>query len=226
MDNQNQMSVTPIVTPQAVVEQPLPAQAGKQSNFLVILLSILLIISVAISGFFAFQTQKLVKELTLLRTESTPVATTEPTTELVATNSASPDPTANWKTYKSSKYNYTLDLPSDWTIGQELLGGAISKLDSNSKVSSIKFNNSLSNIQVFYEGDFDHGFEPWQFESKKRIKLGGKIAEQITLKLEGNTKKWYIVTVSSIESFRIEANIDQIDESEFDQILSTFKFTN
>lgn len=70
--------VAPVVTPQVVIKQP------KQSNFLVILLSVLLLLSVLIAGFFALQTQKLVKELTILRTEPTPVATVEPTTEPVA----------------------------------------------------------------------------------------------------------------------------------------------
>ena len=72
----NQTPVAPVVT-----QQP------KQNNFLVILLSILLFISIVIAGFFAFQTQKLVKELTLLRTEPipTPEVTMEPTTKPVAT---------------------------------------------------------------------------------------------------------------------------------------------
>lgn len=74
MENQ-----TPVVTPQVIVEPP------KQSNFLVILLSVLLLLSVSIAGFFAYQTQKLVKELTILKTESipTPEVTMEPTTEPV-----------------------------------------------------------------------------------------------------------------------------------------------
>lgn len=61
----------------------LPTQAGKSNNFLIILLSILLIISVVIAGFFAYQTQQLVKQLTVYRLQptqtSTPIATTEPT---------------------------------------------------------------------------------------------------------------------------------------------------
>jgi len=67
-----------IAAPQ-VIEQP------KQSNFLVILLSVLLFISVAIAGFFAYQTQKMVKELTLLRNSPTPIVTTESTTKPAAT---------------------------------------------------------------------------------------------------------------------------------------------
>ncbi len=75
-------SQTPVLseaTPQVIAEQP------KQLNILVILLSILLIISVAISGFFAFQTQKLVKELTVLRTEPTSMPKAEPTAKPAAT---------------------------------------------------------------------------------------------------------------------------------------------
>lgn len=220
--NQSVNDSVPTVTTVSINDQQ-----PKANSFLTILLSILLITSLSIAGFFALQTQRLVNELRVTRDELTARATVESTNEPVATSSSvTTDPTANWKTYINTKYNYTLDLPNDWVVGQEIFGGAVSKFDSNSKVSSVKFSNSLSNIQVFYEGDFDHGFEPWQFESKKTINVGGKVAEQTTLRLEGNTKKWHIVTVSSIESFRIEANIDQIDESEFDQILSTFKFTN
>lgn len=84
-------------------------QRPKTNSFLVILLSILLVISVAISGFFAFQTQKLVKELTVLRTEPTPIANVEPTFEPVATNSGvTTDPTANWKTYTNNVLKYTI----------------------------------------------------------------------------------------------------------------------
>lgn len=209
---------TPEITPQIVTEQP------KQSNFLTILLSVLLTISVIVSGFFAYQTQKLVKELTLLRTEPTSTTPFEPTTEPVATKSSEVDPTAVWKTYKNSTYNYSLDISSGWIIGEESYAGAASKINPNLKVSSIKFNNKLSSIQIFYEGDFDHGFEPWQFESKKDVKLGGKNAVESILKLDGNLTKWHILSIDSLGDFRIEANIHPDDLNNYNQILSTFKF--
>jgi hypothetical protein len=79
---------TPVVTPEIVIEQT------KTNNFLTVLLSVLLLLSVTIAGFFAYQTQKLVKELTMLKTESipTPEVTMEPTIEPVATSSPSPEP--------------------------------------------------------------------------------------------------------------------------------------
>jgi hypothetical protein len=79
-NNTVQTPITPVVVP--------------QSNFLTVLLSVLLLLSVAIAGFFAYQTQKLVKELTILKTEEkiVAVATTEPTVEPIATSSPSPEP--------------------------------------------------------------------------------------------------------------------------------------
>lgn len=70
-----------------LIQTPVTPVITSQSNFLVILLSILLFISVLIAGFFAYQTQKLVKEL-----RNTAVATIEPTAEPVATSSPSPEP--------------------------------------------------------------------------------------------------------------------------------------
>jgi hypothetical protein len=104
MENQT----VPVVTPQVVVEP-------KGNNFLVILLSILLFISVAIAGFFALQTQKLVSELTVLRSEPTSVATVEPTIEPESTNSATTDPTVGWKKFESNQ-GVLLKYPTDWVI--------------------------------------------------------------------------------------------------------------
>jgi|CXWL01.1.fsa_nt_gi predicted PurR-regulated permease PerM len=62
------------------------------NNFLVSLLSVLLLLSAFIAGFFAYQTQKLVIELSKSQTVSTPIATIVPSpTPLetpVATDSA------------------------------------------------------------------------------------------------------------------------------------------
>lgn len=105
---ENQIPTAPVVTPQVATEQP------KQSNFLVILLSVLLFISVAIAVFFAYQTQKLVKELRVkneeLRANATPIAKVEPVTII--------DPTADWKTYTNTKNNYSLKYPDGYTVGQ------------------------------------------------------------------------------------------------------------
>ena len=84
-------------------------QKPKTNSFLVTLLSVLLLISVFIAGFFAYQTQKLVKELTVYRLQ--PTQTPTPT--------ATPDPTAGWKTYTNTNIGYLLKYPEDWNIPTE-----------------------------------------------------------------------------------------------------------
>ena len=51
------------------ISQEEPVKIQKSSNFLTILLSILLFISLTIAGYFAYQTQKLVKELQEFRNQ-------------------------------------------------------------------------------------------------------------------------------------------------------------
>lgn len=111
---ENQIPVTPQVTvnPQIVQETPKVDVVKPRNNFLIILLSVLLFLSVSIAGFFAFQTQQLVKELNTLKKEPTNMATVEPTVELATTN----DPTADWKTYTGKVRNYTIKYPSDWIV--------------------------------------------------------------------------------------------------------------
>lgn len=91
---ENQIPVVP-------VEQP------KQSNFLVVLLSVLLLLSVSIAGFFAYQTQKLVAELRIKNEELTIKVPTPTTT---------PDPTADWKTYLNSGALYQVKYPNTWRV--------------------------------------------------------------------------------------------------------------
>lgn len=76
--------------------QPILPEQPKQNNFLVILLSVLLFLSVSIAGFFAYQTQMLVKELTSMKATSTPISTEEP----------KDDPMADWKTYTNEKFSF------------------------------------------------------------------------------------------------------------------------
>lgn len=100
-------------------------QQPKQSNFLVILLSILLLISVSIAGFFAFQTQKLVKELTLLRVEPTPIATIIPTAEPIVTT----DPTADWKTYEMNRIDFK--YPQNYFVEPQSTKSKVTIFDKN-----------------------------------------------------------------------------------------------
>lgn len=212
MDNINQIPVPTVITPQVKIEQ------SKKTNFLVILLSTLLIISVVISGFFAFQTQKLVKELTLLRTEPTPMATVEPTTEAVATNSLKTvDPTADWKVYTNTMYGFSFKYPSDKFITTNLTDDDM-YFDTNKNGGSpmeLGSNDIWLNIHVSKITESDKAF------SKEFIQVNSaqNISAYQTQKITNNNL--YKINMSSFSSNTIKNN-----EALFDQILSTFKFTN
>lgn len=100
---------TPImpVEQELKIEQvkPLEPTKNKGGNFLTVFLSILLLISVVIAGLFAYQTQKLVKEIIKLQFTPSPPASTEPSSTI--------DPTIDWKTYTINLNNLTFKYPSD-----------------------------------------------------------------------------------------------------------------
>jgi len=182
---------TPVVTPPVVVEQP------KQSNFLVILLSILLIISVAIAGFFAFQTRKLVKELTILKSKEkiVSVATTEPTVEPVATNSASatPDTTANWKTYTDPKQRFLIKYPATWRIvAGDLFGTGPKEIaeDVLWAVNNFDINTNTMNKIV---DDLGKQF-PNRKQTINKIKVGNLNATQVVTTTP-TIVDWYSETI-------------------------------
>jgi hypothetical protein len=116
MENQPQMPTAN--SPQtAEIQQSITDSRPKANSLLIILLSILLLISCVIAGFFAYQTQKLAEQLLEFRNQelATPISTStyEPGTE--------PEPiplevlTKDWKTYTNTKANYFLKYPvSGW----------------------------------------------------------------------------------------------------------------
>lgn len=193
---------------------------SKKPNMLIKLGIIFIILSLlSITGYFLYYNQ--VVKNKLFPQKVTPAQTDVITTPIPETNS-----TATWKVYSNAQYNYSLKLPTDWIIGAEEKSPVTSKLDPKENISRINFKNDSSSMDVFYEGDFDHGFEPWEVDGKKSFMLGDKEAEMTTLRLAGNTSKWVIVTVASLNNFRIEAYLTPEDSGEFDQILATFQFTN
>lgn len=202
---ENQIPVVP-------VEQP------KQSNFLVVLLSVLLLLSVSIAGFFAFQTQKLVKELTLLRVEPTP------TIEPVATDSATIvdliNPKTGWLVSTSKEMGFSFEYPPTWD-NQKF---SLQSKDGNIKISygssatgfecyrnSRSVVNYINNNKIIV--DYLEGVSQSEnCDDRSDLRL-------IVAKFTTNSKD-YIFTLANSKSNQVEA------EKIFDQILSTFKFLN
>ena len=198
-------------------------QKPSTNSFLVILLSVLLLLSVIIAGFFAYQTQKLVKELTMLKTEPipTPEVTMEPTTEPVATDSSEVDPTANWKTYINKDFSFK--YPNDSSI----------KTDTILADGSVEF----SNFVFLLEKTDDRLVN---YVNKLKDTNGAISTNKMINKFEAiewigsykNAPTHYVSMLSngSVFNFGITTdNMTQFVSTEtklLDQILSTFKFTN
>lgn len=215
----------------------------KQNNFLVILLSILLFISCVIAGFFAYQTQKLVAEVTGYREQLK--QTLVPTTNNLQP-SITPDPTLNWKTYTNTKYNFSFRYPSNF--GNE---GTISgpySIKSSDSVGIMSFSDPdtiregtdapFDGFSIYYVEDLNaQSFE--EFLSNEKTSMDNAAyasmtgAKRILLDNKGvafvnDTRGYYYYPLNSDQNVLVLAYIqkDNNFRSIFNQILSTFKFTN
>ena len=71
--------ITPNLIPESV--QPVSPSPVKSNKILIIILSVLLVITVIITGFLFLQTQKLSKELSIYLAQTSPIPTQNPTIE-------------------------------------------------------------------------------------------------------------------------------------------------
>lgn len=229
---ENNLVSTP-VSPEAI-SHVLP-ERSKQSNSLTILLSVLLFISVLISGFFAYQTQNLTKELTSLKNEKkvVAIATTEPTVEPIATGSSTIDPTLNWKTYKNLQGKFTFKYPANLFLTEDLADQKLEKdgqvLLCTSKVE-IKGTDYLSKctpgMQILYanySGTWGGGC-PKEDQTKttidgKEYDSCGEINKSISLYFSHPSfyPMPFFLAISSGVGLEPET---------MNQIISTFRFTN
>lgn len=218
---------TPEVTTPVAIEQP------KQSNFLTILLSILLIISVAISGYFAYQTQMLVKELSTLKTQDkSAVDTLELAVEPIATESSEIDPTADWKTYTNSKFNFSFKYPAEMSYIYDQSDQYVEDGLSNAMILVQNFQGTKPRTEtnddfqiVVYISNKSGAFnlEDPQGDQTEVVINGVKAIKSFT------TQKWVSVPTvffqSSPNKIAVQlSNPESTNKIWFDQILSTFKF--
>lgn len=244
---ENQTPVAPEVqstvnSEQSTVEQKTP------NTFLVVLLSVLLFISVSIAGFFAYQTQKLVAEVTGYREQLK--QTLEPTTNNLQPSST-PDPTADWKTYTNTKYGYSLKYPNNWVMMSIEPGPADLPLNTTSRgivvYPSIYKSSAMARALVQLETDGPEnlaykGFDDWlntmhnsfyKVESTTQEGLAGLSGETSTGTYDGygfpaNIKRFALKSLNGRIYYSLTSTLEQnsVEAKIVDQILSTFKFTN
>jgi len=232
---ENQISPTPTInSPQTTVTQTVD-QKPKKNNFLVVLLSILLFISLVITGFFAYQTQKLVKELADYRLQTTVIPTPEPESTFPMYTEPSPDPTVDWKTYANQEFSFK--YPKDVSLDEILASNLI----------TIAFITELEDFKNLGGSSGDPSFMAIEYNQPLKISevpFGTKILEQSDVLIDNKKAKRYFTEVNELQNgYNMGDKITRViykDSSSwlgitlirqeqtqiFDQILSTFKFTN
>ena len=209
---EDQMSQTPIVdSPQTTVMQTVN-EKPKKNNFLVILLSILLLVACVMAGFFAYQTQKLANELRIIPT-STPTASTEPTA----------DPTADWMTYKNTSSNYEIKYPAGWKVVNQS-AGSMGVVVANSRYIEIGLGEGKSGTVGIEELQL---IPPSEETNLNTTKVVGSIALRCNGKFTDDTKTWCWIKVPDQEKYlniQVFKTNDGNMNSIIDQIISTFRF--
>lgn len=230
MNEVNQLPNNPIIPTEQVPE--------KQSNFIVILLSILLFIAVVIAGFFAWQVQQLNNELRILNVELTQKQT--PTPQATYEPGLEPEEvplevlTKDWKTYTGKIF--TFKYPKDMVLTRE----DIQDPDDIKNIGDlVQLSNSVYKLQV--SSDFMGGWGGSVCLITKDRKIDGHESQVLYFRdAKSGTDiclDQYIDLVALIENnsfihpypilFELKTIKDNgvVDSKLFDQILSTFKFT-
>ena len=198
---------------QPIVETP--QTASKKNNFLVSLLSILLLLACIIAGFFAYQTQNLVKEITKIKNREIPNPTATPTI----------DPVSNWPTYTNDDYHFLVKYNPDFSPDE-----IPDKAKQSTLIGFGTYKNNGFDIEVlksnkieFYEnkliGDITESID-----KKETIKVDGVNATKLTYKA--------IVVIDKMDFSKVIIKKDNFDylitalSDDINQIISTFKFVD
>ncbi len=201
--------------------QPILPEQPKQNNFLTILLSILLLLSVSIAGFFAYQTQKLAEELRVLSSESKQ--------KNMSTSESISDPKNNWKNFESKKYEFTFKYPNELILNSP---SQTNNFEDSGELdfyvlpnSPVSFNlSAIPSKGTTLDGQIDmvqnYG---WSEYNKSNINIHGVSGVMYSGVLD--KKQPTRVVIFSNDKYIFKFRTVVFDDGEMlNQILSTFKF--
>lgn len=212
---------------------------SKRHSFLISLLSILLLSSCIIAGFFAWKTQELVKTIRGLKSNPIPMATSSPVA----------DQTANWREYINKDNNYTFKFPESFKYPSVITAEDSNFFSMNENVNSplaLTKDDALLETSVYVNTDkttldkvelinkadindiLDQPFQP--IGKLKKISTfleTGSILIDETSLMTG--PEYYIAIIKNenkIYTIKLFAYQDKLRDLEktFDQIVTTFKF--
>lgn len=215
MEPQDTQQPQPLQTPPPIPPKP------QVKNSLVLIMSILLIVTVGIAGLFYFQIQKLSKELSKYQTQSSPTPT------------ATPDSTANWKTFTSTKFGFSFKYPPELTYIYDQSDQYVEKGISNAMILIQNFDGAKPRTET------DNDFQMVIYIANKsgQFNLEASQGEQTKTAINGveaiktfTTQKWVLVPTVFFQSSPNKVAVQlsspkSTNKNWFDQTLSTFKFT-
>ena len=192
-------------------------------NSLVLIMSVLLIVTVAITGFFYFQIQKLSKQLSQYQASisPTPTASQAPAGDL-----------ANWETYKYD--TFSIKLPPEWYATQlknpiQFLnyvpttpGGDFNPLIDSGKLKIEIYKNKSPLSLKEYVSERESG----PLEPKDYSETPTKINDLEAIKTTSSNLGFSYFVKNGDYIFHLVFILDFNNYTDLaDQILSTFKFT-
>lgn len=238
----------PVVPPQPTMQvEPIAPQIPKsKSKFLLILLVVLVLVALGLAGVFAYR--KYISNPTASpTTQPTPISSPTPTP------APTPDVTANWKTYTNTAYNYLVKYPLDWEIAVKGDADASTfdapylespcNYDSGQLCSQMQIETGTYDPNKKFEPNFIinlTGSKPDKISNTTSTTVGGEEAQgfeyfqsnygdsgrllYVIVTNHKNTK--YVFTyVESQKNRTFQTGVDWQNKKIFNQILSTFQFT-
>jgi len=224
--------------PEVFVTQPKP-------NYLkTIILSILIITTLGLIAYLIFQNQKLQKQVLnpsispTFQVPSPASQSVSPTPKTVSSISIPPDGTVNWKTYVDVNNNYQLSFPPNWTLDNtttpeypEIIPSDEGPNNEGRIIITTFLPSTKSLSQFMKDTNLSTGRKNSDvYTFIRQIKISGEdgiLTKGGCCGLFGQHA--FVQHKDRIYQITLKGPIDghQIKfQSVFDQILSTFKFTN
>ncbi len=219
---------TTTVSPEIPDSSP---QIPKDSHWITILaMALFVLLSLAAVAFLYYQNQQLKTMLASYQASPTP--------------SATPDVTANWKTYTSAKANYSLKYPDSWPVVQIPVSAGcetcIENIHFSPSYNPQSADSDLAIVLVFKDSRIK------TLDDYKNIIIKGDSSivnvldtvvgteKAVSYKLSGGipplpiieyivVKNNFYYVIRLVDSKETNKNLTQ-NQTTFDQILSTFRF--
>lgn len=192
------------------------------------LIIVIMLALVGVVGYLAFQNTQLRKVLpTPTQTPSSTASITA--TQVTPTVKPTADPTANWKTYLNTSSKYSIKYPADWGI-ENVSAGGNGALSSDARYIQIWYKVSTPDKAYGNLGIEEIGIIPPSEE--KLLTVEKRLDSGLILKCNSDftndSKTWCWIKVPSKEAYlniQVFMGQDNFANETYNQILSTFKFT-